>query len=269
MSCLVDATVARVWDAILIGLSTTACSGQRARSCGSLADVVAELFSTLLAASDTAVESYEASILLYSGTVTEMKGSDMRAKIGGDCKALLDAQVLFAAHAASAAAISKETPKRRTDPIKRFKVIQDRAKIDIGPKNTSATAAESRQPEPNKTLPSRATKPDQVTAKSSTAHAHKQRLADSLTVPSKNRNIPSSLRPASHNPSKGTASFKDSPAPKAKGSPPTVEAIMSSSTALSHPDRSCPDPKLYQTTQYTYNTATDPLHAQETIATPT
>lgn len=63
---------------------------------GSPADVVAELFPTLLAASDTAVESYEASAFRYSATVAEVKGSDMRAKIGGDCKALFDAQVALA-----------------------------------------------------------------------------------------------------------------------------------------------------------------------------
>lgn len=60
---------------------------------GSAGDVVSDLFPTLLAASERAIELYDGSAFRYSAVVAEMKGMDLRAKVGGDCKALFDAQV--------------------------------------------------------------------------------------------------------------------------------------------------------------------------------
>lgn len=59
-------------------------------------EIVPDLFFTLLAASNAAVQSYEAAAFRYSPTVAEMKGADLKSKVGGDCKALFDAQVALA-----------------------------------------------------------------------------------------------------------------------------------------------------------------------------
>lgn len=60
-------------------------------------EIVDGLFEKLYEASEEAVEMYDSKAFRYSAVVAEMKGADLRAKISGDCKLLLDAQMGLAA----------------------------------------------------------------------------------------------------------------------------------------------------------------------------
>lgn len=59
---------------------------------GSKPAAVVGLFPTMLAAVDAAIVEYDESAYRYSKSVAELKGSDLHAKLGTDCKALYDAQ---------------------------------------------------------------------------------------------------------------------------------------------------------------------------------
>lgn len=63
---------------------------------GSPSELEAALFPKLLNACNDALETYESQAFRYSTAVAEMKGADLKSKIGGDCKALFDAQLLLA-----------------------------------------------------------------------------------------------------------------------------------------------------------------------------
>lgn len=63
---------------------------------GSSAEIVPNLFMTLLSQCNKALDSYNAAAFRYSKTVADMKGSDLRTRIKNESKALFSAQVSLA-----------------------------------------------------------------------------------------------------------------------------------------------------------------------------
>lgn len=63
---------------------------------GSAPELVTDLVPQLRVACDAAVNSYESAAFRYSSSVAELKGADLRSKVGGDCKTFFDAQVALA-----------------------------------------------------------------------------------------------------------------------------------------------------------------------------
>lgn len=188
--------------------------------------------------------------------------------------------------AESAAALKKESVKKRTDLFKRFKMIQEKAKFDVnapGPKTTAqprASQAENEEPAKaplvpaeDKPVPSESNRTEDYSAAKLSQPAAPVPSDDNVSFmsapedfsPEKNARATEKSIVAAKSEQDNASEGGSSPG-QASQTSPTVESMTTSSSSQSRGDRYCTHPGAFDANTDVYNmNSTAPVQAQGTV----